>query len=214
MLSHDSPSQKLAIGLALLAGFIDALGYFSLGGVFVSFMSGNSTRFAVDVGNKLGWQVALIPLGIIALFVIGVMLGRTIRHFFTRRPSTAIMMFMSITLACAGLLHELNATLFAVPLLAIAMGAANNVFFRGGEVSVGVTYMTGTLVKFGQRLAGRLLGEKEHNWLPYLLLWAGLVSGALLGSLGYITYGLHALWAGIILCFILTGLCYRTETKR
>jgi len=59
MLSHDSPSQKLAIGLALLAGFIDALGYFSLGGVFVSFMSGNSTRFAVDVGNKLDWHLAL-----------------------------------------------------------------------------------------------------------------------------------------------------------
>jgi len=36
-------------------------------------------------------------------------------------------------------------------LLAAAMGAANTVFRRDGEVSIGVTYMTGTLVKGVQR---------------------------------------------------------------
>lgn len=69
-----------------------------------------------------------------------------------------------------GFLHGVNATRYSVVLMAMAMGAANNIFFRGGEFSVGVTYMTDTLVKLGQRLAGRLLGENEHNWLPYLLL--------------------------------------------
>lgn len=213
MLSHDPLSQKLAIGLAVLAGFLDALGYLSLGGVFVSFMSGNSTRFAVDTNSGAGWQAGLIPLGIIALFVIGVMLGRAIRHFNPRKPSTSIMVFMSLVLTCAGFLHQSDFTLLAVPLLAIAMGAANNVFFRGGEVSVGVTYMTGTLVKFGQRLAGRMLGEKDHNWRPYFLLWAGLVSGAMLGAAGYIAYGLHMLWAGTAACFLLTAVCLRIESR-
>src|SRR3546814_9729783 len=38
-------------------------------------------------------------------------------------------------------------------LLAAAMGAENGVFLRDREVSIGVTYMTGTLVRVGQKLA-------------------------------------------------------------
>ena len=49
MHAHDRTSQGIAVGLALLAGYIDALGFLSLGGYFVSFMSGNSTRSAVDL---------------------------------------------------------------------------------------------------------------------------------------------------------------------
>jgi len=44
-----------------------------------------------------------------------------------------------------------------------------------------VTYMTGTLVKLGQRAAGAVFGEDRLGWLPYLLLWLGLVGGAGLG---------------------------------
>lgn len=199
--------------MAMLAGFIDSLGYLSLGGVFVSFMSGNSTRFAVGLSDKTPMDVVLIPLGIIILFVAGVMIGRVIRHFSLKKPSTSILAFMSLMLVCAGLLHEMNATTYAIILMTIAMGAANNIFFRGGEVSVGVTYMTGTLVKFGQRLAGRLLGEKEQNWLPYLLLWLGLVSGAILGAAGYLFCGLHILWVGIALCLMLTFISFRFEKE-
>lgn len=211
MLAHSSLSQKMAIALALLAGFIDALGYLSLGGVFVSFMSGNSTRFAVGISDGTALYTALIPLGIIALFVVGVMIGRAIRHFSSKKPSTAILAFMSVMLISAGLLHGANVTTYAIILMTLTMGAANNIFFRGGEVSVGVTYMTGTLVKFGQRLAGRLLGEQDHNWLPYLLLWIGLVTGAILGAVGYLLYGLDILWAGIILCLVLALISFRYE---
>ncbi len=214
MISHDTASQRLAIGLAALAGFIDALGFLSLGGVFVSFMSGNSTRFAVGLTDTASLEIALVPLGMIAIFVIGVMIGRAIRHFALRKPSTAILLFMSLTLACAGMLQAVTAPIFAVPLLAIAMGAANNIFFRKGEVSVGVTYMTGTLVKFGQRLAGRLLGEPEHNYMPYLLLWSGLVGGAILGAFGYTVYGLHILWCAVAACFGLTAISARIENTQ
>ncbi len=211
MLSHDPTSQRLAIALALLAGFIDSLGYLNLGGVFISFMSGNSTRFAVGLSDGTTLGIALVPLGIIALFVLGVMIGRTIRHFSTKKPSTSILAFMSFMLMGAGILHSVNATTYALVMMTIAMGAANNIFFRGGEVSVGVTYMTGTLVKFGQRLAGKILGEKEQSCLPYLLLWVGLVSGAFLGALGYHLYGLYIIWAGIVLCIMLTLISFRFE---
>ena len=39
----------LAICLAALAGCVDAIGFLQLGGYFISFMSGNSTRLAVNL---------------------------------------------------------------------------------------------------------------------------------------------------------------------
>lgn len=203
----------MAIALAALAGFIDALGYLSLGGIFVSFMSGNSTRFAVGLSDGRPLHLALLPLGIIMLFVIGVMAGRTIRHFSLKRPSTSVLALMTFTLICAGVSHGFHETMLAISLMTITMGAANNVFFRDGEVTVGVTYMTGTLVKFGQRLAGKFLGEADHNWWPYLLLWIGLVCGAVLGSTGYAFFGLYALWAGIVMCLVITVISFRFESK-
>ena len=200
MLLYDKASQKLAIGLAILAGYIDSLGFLSLGGVFVSFMSGNSTRFAVGLFENIPLGIKLIPFGMIVLFVTGVMAGRCIRHFRQGRASSAILLFMLAMLFGAAILYEVHFRIFATALMAIAMGAANNVFFREGEVSVGVTYMTGTLVKFGQRLAGTLLGEKDNNWRPYLMLWAGLIGGATLGSAGFQFWGLHCLWGGIAIC--------------
>ncbi len=72
MITQDKSALILAIFLAGLAGFIDALVFLKLGGFFIYFMSGNSTRFAVAV-SKHGWiPLAIIPLALITLFVIGV----------------------------------------------------------------------------------------------------------------------------------------------
>jgi uncharacterized membrane protein YoaK (UPF0700 family) len=211
MHAHDRTSQIIAVGLALLAGYIDALGFLSLGGYFVSFMSGNSTRSAVDLIHGASWKAALVPLGIIALFVLGVMLGRAVRHYRKRTPSTAVLVFMSAALSAAAVAYEIDASTFAVPLMAVAMGAANNIFVREGEVSIGVTYMTGALVKLGQRLAGYLLGERDTAWQPYFFLWTGLVCGACIGALGFAVFNLRSLWGGALLCLVLTLTFWRRE---
>ena len=214
MHAHDTQSRHLAIGLAGLAGFTDALGFLSLGGFFVSFMSGNSTRFAVGLSEKISWSFALVPFGIILLFVCGVMLGRFVRSYCASRPATAILCFMATLLMVAALASEAGLAIIAAPLMAVAMGAANNVFVRDGEVAVGVTYMTGTLVKFGQRLAGQLMGEPDHDWMPYLLLWVGLAGGAVIGALCYHWWGLHATWIAAAFCGILAFRAAKSERVR
>ena len=78
--------------------------------------------------------------------------------------------------------------------MVLAIGAENAVFERDGEVEIGLTYMTGTLVKLGQRLTAALLGGVRFAWLPYLLLWLGLVSGAVAGAAIYPFFGLAGLW--------------------
>src|SRR5690606_15637296 len=62
MLRYDPRLRRLAIGLSMLAGYIDALGFLRMRGLFVSFMSGNSTRLAV--GLALESRVALRASGL------------------------------------------------------------------------------------------------------------------------------------------------------
>lgn len=213
MQTYKQAHRNLAVGVAALAGFIDALGFLQLGGVFVSFMSGNSTRFAVGMQRAPLSLVSLLPAAMILFFVLGVMGGRLLRHYVTERPSTYILAAMTGVLALAGLGFELGTPVRAIMLMAVAMGAANNIFFRQGEVSIGVTYVTGTLVKLGQRLAALLLKEKGTEWLHYLQLWLGLVLGALAGAVGYTLLGLGVLWCGVGFCLLLALACYRIEAE-
>lgn len=213
MQSYRRAQRYLAVGAAALAGFIDALGFVQLGGLFVSFMSGNSTRFAVGMQHAPLSLVSLLPAVMILLFVLGVMGGRLLRHYAARQPSTAILAAMTGLLALAALLFELDTPVHAVMLMTMAMGAANNIFFRQGEVSIGVTYVTGTLVKLGQRLAGLLLREKGTEWLHYLLLWLGLVAGAFAGATGYAFLSFGVIWAGVCFCFLLTLVCRQIEQE-
>ena len=48
----------LACALSALAGYVDAIGFLHLGGLFVSFMSGNSTRMGVSLAEGNGRAAA------------------------------------------------------------------------------------------------------------------------------------------------------------
>jgi hypothetical protein len=62
-----------AIAAAALAGFVDAAGFLSAQGYFVSFMSGNTTRLGVDLALRP--MMAIIPAMLIAGFLLGVFVG-------------------------------------------------------------------------------------------------------------------------------------------
>jgi uncharacterized membrane protein YoaK (UPF0700 family) len=200
----------LAVCLSALAGYVDALGFLSFGNFFVSFMSGNSTRLAVALadGNQ---RYAILALGVIALFVIGVTLGTLVGSRSPRRRS-AVLVLVSLLLAVAAIFHHLSLPKLGISAMLLAMGAENAVFQREGEVSIGLTYMTGTLVKLGQRFAAMISGERDAAWLPYLLLWIGLVSGATLGGLAYSAFALAGLWFGAATALLLAGIARKHVT--
>lgn len=209
MIRYQRSIRVFAICLSAVAGYVDAVGFIALGGFFVSFMSGNSTRLSVGLAGGSG--DAAVAGGLIASFLFGVMLGSITGRFTTaRRRAAAILGLSASLLALASALASLGARAEALALVASAMGAKNTVFEREGEVSIGLTYMTGTLVKVGQRLAAALLGGHDRlGWLPYLLLWLGLVGGAVLGAAAYGHFGLHALWLAAGVELALAGIALR-----
>ena len=192
MIRTDSRIRMLATCLAFLGGYVDALGFVALGGFFVSFMSGNSTRAGVGIAE--GTMAAAIAASLIAAFVAGVVAGSIAGRFAGARRVPYALGLVTLLLVLAAICHEAGASRATFALMAMAMGAENTVFEREGEVSIGVTYMTGTLVKFGQRLTAALFGGERLAWLPYLLLWFGLVGGAALGAFAFPYLGLRGLW--------------------
>jgi uncharacterized membrane protein YoaK (UPF0700 family) len=192
MIRQSRRDQGLAVCLSALAGFVDSIGFLYLGGFFVSFMSGNSTRLAVGLGTDL--LRAALPLELIGAFVLGVILGSLGGRLAGGRRRTLILAMVSALLCMAGGVGLSGTQIVPALLASAAMGAVNTLFEAEGDVSVGLTYMTGTLVKFGLRLSAALTGGDRFGWAPYLVLWLGMLAGAVAGAVAYGPLGAQGFW--------------------
>ena len=193
----------LACLLSALAGYVDGIGFIHLGGLFVSFMSGNSTRMGVSLADA-HYANAMEALGLIALFVGGAAIGSLIAFGKGRYRQTLILLVEALLLALAAGCYMGGWPNTAIAAIVLAMGLENSVFQIGGGAGIGLTYMTGALVKVGQGVAAALTGGARWSWLPNLLLWAALVVGSLLGAIAYHRINLLAIWfaaaATLLLC--------------
>jgi uncharacterized membrane protein YoaK (UPF0700 family) len=196
------PRRNIALACALsaLAGYVDGVGYLHLGGLFVSFMSGNSTRLGVSLAEGR-WSDAAEAIGLIVLFVAGAAAGSLIALGRGRYRQARVLLAEATLLAIAGLAYTLGQPNLAIAVIVLAMGLENAVFETEVGSSLGLTYVTGALVKLGQLGAAALTGGPRWSWAPNLLLWAALVTGVVCGTLAYHRINLAAIWfaAGVAL---------------
>lgn len=206
--SSDLPLGALSftLGLVALAGYVDAVGYLQLQGVFVSFMSGNTTSLGVAVASAdagRGWELAEV----ISLFVAGVVGGSVLHRWASRWGNSLIL----------GLLATLLLLAYAVPVAAIAslvlaMGALNASVHQVGRVKVSLTFVTGTLVRFGTGLADWLSGQAPaQDWLWPMILWLAFLAGALGGAASLEHLGPHTLLVAAGLSLGLAALASRVR---
>ena len=202
----NSPGRvALACALSALAGYIDGIGFIHLGGLFVSFMSGNSTRLGVSAADA-DWPGALEALVLIVLFVIGasagslIVLGRGIYR------QALLLLVEAALLMAAALCGGQGLAAPAIAAMVLAMGLENAAFQIDGGGGLGLTYVTGALVKVGQALAQALDGGPRWAWLPNLLLWLALVTGSLAGAFAYNRINLAAIWIAAAAALIVSGI--------
>lgn len=192
MTRYTVRARLLATCLAALAGYVDATAFMQAGGFFVSFMSGNTTRLGVSLAAGSGQ--ALFAAALIATFLAGVVTGSLVGNFARARRGPVVLMLVTLLLVIAAMLTSVGEPVWAVFPMALAMGVENAVFEKDGDIGIGLTYMTGALVKAGQRFATALLGGERLGWAPYLLLWMGLALGSVAGAWASLWLGGGGLW--------------------
>lgn len=207
--AQDDRSTGLAWALSMLAGYVDAVGVIELGGYFASFMSGNSTLTAVNLGQR-HFLKALQGLAVIALFVAGLATGSLIalRSGPCRRQQ--VLALEAVLLLLAALLASAGWGVPAMALVIFAMGLENEVIQREGALGEPLTYMTGTLVKMAQHIALALAGKgRPGAWLAPFYLWLSFVAGAAIGTLVHARLGLAGLWPAALYAIALCLLGWR-----
>ncbi|MEE4308516.1 YoaK family protein [Pseudomonas alliivorans] len=181
--------MTLAASLSVLAGMTDAIGFMATGD-FVSFMSGNTTRLAVALGEGDMGMTARLSLAIV-VFIAGNALGIVIARLGNRRALPLLLVVA--TLLCAAAAWPMEKNLLALVWAILAMGMLNAAVEQVNGQSVGLTYVTGALSRFGRGLGRWLMGERRNGWQAQLIPWFGMFIGAVVGALIERRLGLNAL---------------------
>ncbi|GJD95278.1 YoaK family protein [Methylobacterium iners] len=211
-------SWQLTFGLLLtaLAGYIDAIGFIQLSGLYTSFMSGNTTQLGVSVSHGALGQ-AVMPAVLIATFLIGSTIASGL-SIVTPAPwkTAAVLAYEAILLVGAFALGlQLPQLSLASFFLALAMGAQNAVLGSVQGFRAGTTFITGALFSLGQKLAAAFTKTgPPSGWIGDAAVWLALLIGAVAGAAVYDRLGIFALVfpAGLTVCLaVMAALFARTH---
>jgi uncharacterized membrane protein YoaK (UPF0700 family) len=209
-------AELLAAVLALIAGFIDAYGMITYG-VFVSFMSGNTTQTGYQTAEGAFGPASLSALAIL-FFVLGSFAATLLAQFTERHARRLVYGVVAVALAAIVALTELGALpgWAAIASISFAMGIMNNALSRVGAQAVSVAFLTGALSRLGVSLALALrrapLPDSEGPWDTHLRravllarLWLAFLVGALLSGMATPRYGAWVLLPPALILAVLAA---------
>lgn len=210
----------LSLAIACTAAYMDAVGFLLFSGVYLSFMSGNTTRAAVLLG-KGAWQDVVPVMCVFPAFVLGGAIGTMMMNMFDRSRRSIVLFIAAIALAIASLLeggqlsrsHEVR--LGPLLLLTATMGLLNPMVQRVDRVSIGLTYVTGTLAKLGSAIGSEMSNrgsnsdkDQTESILILTTVWLAFLIGAIGGGLAAACYGLRCIIAPAVALFALGIFCW------
>ena len=201
----EAPGVLLAVVLLFAAGFVDAVAFLAFGGVFTSFMSGDSTRLGAAWAQGDA-RLAVLYASAVALFVLGAAAGRVVRTGASPFRRAAVLALTGLLLLGAAAAGRFGLTPAALTFSALAMGVQNAAIHRAGATPVTVTYVTGALVRLGEALGDLVLGRRPQGLFVHAALWLALVAGAVAGARGYGHAGVQALAGPALLLWLLAAL--------
>ncbi|MFE7742829.1 YoaK family protein [Nocardia sp. NPDC057455] len=206
---------RLSWVLAALAGLIGAAAFTHTAGYFVTFMTGNTERAVLGYFHDEP-DMAVAATGLLTSFLAGVVVASWCRRRYWSGHPHGPTLLTTVCLALASaidIMEYQTATepigLLPIMFVAFGVGALNTSFVQNGEVSVPLSYVTGTLVKMGQGIERHLSGGDYADWLGYFLLYTGFALGALLGGLlSLLVAGWAMLITATVVCLLVTGFTY------
>src|SRR6201992_3986660 len=212
---------RLSWVLAGLAGVLGAAAFTHSAGYFVTFMTGNAQRGVL--GYFRGDVLLSVSAGALMLAcVAGVVVASVCRrHFWVAHPHgpTVLTTFSLLAATVIDVIDEGWEENFLdfppILLMAFGIGALNTSFVKHGEVSVPLSYVTGTLVKMGQGIERHIAGGNLSDWLGYFLLVTSFVVGATVGGLiSLFVNGTGMLVFSSLMCTLATAYTYFHQDRR
>ncbi|NMD55640.1 MULTISPECIES: YoaK family protein [Tsukamurella] len=219
---------RLSWLLAGVAGMVGAVAFLHSAGYFVTFMTGNTERavltwFKASDAQQIAGAGALAATALIVAFVTGVVVASVCRRYFWHgHPhgptvlTTAGLLVASATDFVLDGFAEPEVRFVPILIITFSLGALNTSFTKNGEVSVPLSYVTGTLVKLGQGIERHATGNGTvYDWLGYALVYAGFVLGAAVGGvIGSFVTGPQVILVAGILCGVTTLVTFLHSDRR
>lgn len=202
-LSETKPPLRVAAlrlcALGLVSGYVDALGYLELKGVYTGAMTGNSTQFGTSLVMGAGHRTGLLALVLAIFFAGGISASLMKRRLRSLGDGWLIMgAILAIVQALSLGLDAPHRVPYEVGLLAVAMAIQGETLSRFDGISIQTVVMTNNMLKCASgiadwlayavgRLARRVASDRPEvaatvlpgmAWLTYVAGAAGAVVGA------------------------------------
>lgn len=212
--------ERLAIFLALIAGYIDATGLIQWK-TYVSFMSGNTTSLGAAISTgKYG--IIITSITVISCFLLGIYAGtclslwkRIKNQILTFYLVSGILIFYSII----AYFYDIN-NLLSIAIVGFSMGMMNTIVTSVGNQKVNTDFVTGTLNSLARNTAMLMMTkdkaekkEYQSNAIHLLLLWIGFLSGAFISPFLFGYFGKWTLMIPALLLITSGILISKNNTK-
>lgn len=219
LISGESPAlgvsdrKRLAVVLAAVGGYVDAVGYIALFRLFTAHQSGNSAGLGVAIGEG-HWVEALHRMTSIGAFVLAVAVGALLIEVADRagvRSTATVVLGLEAALLIAAVAvgrsealggrvaaSHVAAYYSVAGLLAAAMGVQTAVLRKAGSITVRTTFVTGVLTNLAEGLVIALFNPRRRKGALALSgvearLWGAYLAGAVAGALAQVAWSLFAL---------------------
>jgi uncharacterized membrane protein YoaK (UPF0700 family) len=188
-----------AMGLAAIAGFINALTVAGALHIGTTHMTGLTTRLSVDLVHDASNPTLALDLGLILAFVFGAAISGAIldsTQFRLGRRYGVLLMIEALILTVSWLGGQAQAAVALELLpLAVAAGLQNSMATQYSRAIVRTTHVTGVLTDIGIALGKWIARRGVMRWrvILYLAIFAGFALGGIGGALGVTHLGRDAL---------------------
>lgn len=192
--------------LALVAGFVNAIGLLGLKYQAVSHLSGTATLLGTGIVNE-----SFIDVGYLLLLLLSFVVGASISGVFLRGGSLKLghnyggLLILEALLLFAAMAFLNAGYFFGYCLASAACGLQNALATTYSGAIIRTTHLTGIFTDLGLMLGAKLRGQAfdKRKALLFILLIAGFVIGSCFGAYAYALNGFYALLIPACICLLL-----------
>lgn len=203
--------------LGIVGGYLNAVGFLDLGGLYPAAMTGNTTQLGLAI-VKLEWSRVFLIGSTVFCFFTGGILSSVLQRTLVHPAFELLLMIMMVTLAQIVRLAISDPMPWELPLLAFTLAMQGETVTRFTGSALQTVVVTNTILKFADGVVGRYVKYADGNWATMAdvvipgLAWLAYLAGAGLGVLASLRLSYPLAPSLIILVILAVDILGRPDT--